>query len=270
MSNISSPKPQKPTLVKRTAVGSFDDRIWMLNIEIKRLTGFSNPDTNCIVEVEVKGQSQRTKTGVLQNKDLVYNQTFIFDLANLEIKSGIHLPQNTLLFRIIKGLSVIGHLSLKFDKYLENSEYTVVKAWPIVATEGGPAIGNIQLNWTFHPTVVDPNTPRPNLSFPIGYHQGMSRTDAEERLKNEEQGTFLLRYSENTLAYVLSYVAKGNAVMHIGHIKETPTGISVTTETGTDTYKDLHHFVDAMKKVGVIKNSIDDASYIHVDQAKQN
>ena len=64
-------------MVKRPAVTSFDDKIWKLTVEIKRLTGFAQPDVNCIVELEIKGHHYKTKPPVLENKDLKYNDNFI-------------------------------------------------------------------------------------------------------------------------------------------------------------------------------------------------
>lgn len=46
-------------------------------------------------------------------------------------------------------------------------------------------------------------------------------------------------------------------------------GISVTTEKGTEGYRDLHHFVETMKKLGLIERSVDDSSYFYVDEIKR-
>lgn len=46
------------------------------------------------------------------------------DLGNIEVRSGVHLPQNVISLRLIRGGGVvIGQMSLKFDKFLEQHQY---------------------------------------------------------------------------------------------------------------------------------------------------
>jgi len=158
--------------------------------------------------------------------------------------------------------------------FLETHDFEVQRAYPVVSSEGGPTIGNLEVKFTFIGRTIDPgysgeSTSTHQPGFALGYKENLSRVDAEELLKSTPLGTFLIRFSENTQTYVLSYVGKGGVVAHIGHIKAGAHGISVTTEKGTENYKDLHSFVETMKRLGVITSSIDEGSYLHIDQIKK-
>lgn len=116
-----------------------------------------------------------------------------------------------------------------------------------------------------------------NEEFPqatIGYLGKLKREEAEIKLMSSPPGTFLTRWSEHTESYVVSYHdMEDGQVKHIAHLRPDPvTGsISVCTDLGvTEVFKNLHDFVDTMKKNGIITVPVEIKDYLKTGQKVDN
>jgi len=99
--------------------------------------------------------------------------------------------------------------------------------------------------------------PKGNLAW-IGWGGEASRESSEEKLMDKPAGTFIVRYSQKTKSYVLSYVTKSNPpnnFQHIGYIRPQADGrVTVAREDNSQQhYNSIFEYVEAMRKTGIIK-----------------
>jgi len=88
----------------------------------------------------------------------------------------------------------------------------------------------------------------------IGFAGPISREETMQRLTGKPIGGFLIRWSEHTKSYVLSFVGQNRVINHIAHIK--PIGsegaLEAVSSGGTERYADMNHFVTKMRQAGLI------------------
>lgn len=94
----------------------------------------------------------------------------------------------------------------------------------------------------------------------IGWSGKISRQESEQKLKGSETGTFIVRWSNHTSSYVLSYNSGGDRFQHIAYIRpEKDNSITVDKQDGSVShYENLNAYIEAMKKSGIIKNPFKD------------
>jgi len=108
-------------------------------------------------------------------------------------------------------------------------------------------------------TPKSPRVPIPNCKLSdIGWGGTVNRVQAEQKLRNYPPQTFMIRWSENTKSYVLSYSTEKNKYQHIAYIRPEKDGsITVDKQDGTvSKYDNLISYIRAMKENGIITNPI--------------
>jgi len=104
-----------------------------------------------------------------------------------------------------------------------------------------------------------PRVPIPNCKLSdIGWSGAIERVVAEQKLKGHPPQTFLIRWSENTKSYVLSYSTAKDKYQHIAFIRPEKDGsITVDKQDGTiSKYDSLLSYIKAMKENGIISQPI--------------
>jgi len=100
-------------------------------------------------------------------------------------------------------------------------------------------------------------TPAMSTQREVGWSGNIGRDEAEQKLAGLPKGAFLVRWSNPTRSYVLSY-SKGTTYAHVGKIFPGDNG-SVTVETTESTsvsFNSLSAFVSNTKGKGIINNPI--------------
>jgi len=109
------------------------------------------------------------------------------------------------------------------------------------------------------PVPVDANLKK------IAWRGNITRVEAEDLLELKPEGTFLIRWSNNTMSYVLS-VMKGGLVQHISGLTPGAQGqISVVKDNGTvTTFTNLESYIDRMHSLGIVTQPLDAVSATNI------
>jgi hypothetical protein len=92
------------------------------------------------------------------------------DLGNLDVKAGVHLPQNTIQIRMMRSGTVLGSINIKFDRFIEMREYETRQIYPMLGPDND-LVANLDVRLQFEATVVVLAEPGSSMSFPIGYKE---------------------------------------------------------------------------------------------------
>jgi len=108
----------------------------------------------------------------------------------------------------------------------------------------------------------------------MGWCGDLNRTDADKILRNHHPGTYLMRWSDHTKSFVLSYCqASGSEVVgHMAYIHGHGDGsISTTFSNGSiHKYSSVDEFLKYLIKEGVITNPVDTTEALQIIRPQVN
>jgi len=252
---------ENPNIRRQSKVRSFEDKMWQLDVTIVKADNLAKNTAVQNVFCEVELRTQREKSTGFPITQPEFNFNVHFDLGNVEVRSGENLPMNQLVFRVrnCKDGSNVGIFSMNFGPFLEHHNFSVHQWYPLSGNSG-----NIEIQLKFTSAELPSNIDleeQPKDVFPLGFVGPLDRGDAERRISKEEVGVYLLRWSDRQDSYVLTYMNKDYKPAHIASIKVTKSGVEVVTETGLTKFKNLHAFIDNMKKMKVITRAVVENNY---------
>lgn len=247
-------------------------KLWTAYVNVMQANGLGSSSINAHVEVSILEHSE--KTTIKPGADPEWKEKFKFYLGAVSEGEPVMLK-----LEVLNGAESLGVVNVKISGLIKNGLYTARQIYPLANTGSKKASGSLEVGLKLEHTheqkgysqlpeiEAQPLDPLQGKNFPLGYVGPMGREAAVKMLEGRNIKTFLLRYSNTSSSYVLSYVAKNKQVAHIAYIQATAGGVTVDTKEGRETFPHMHAFIETMKKNEVIMESVSDQAYIHTDQA---
>jgi hypothetical protein len=103
-------------------------------------------------------------------------------------------------------------------------------------------------------------SPPSDQFFKLAWVGELGRKEIEEQLSKEEDGTFVIRWSNKAESYVLSYKSSDtHQVLHIASIQPTGRGTEISIlrqKEGIKRFSNLLDYITCMQKEGLIKKPL--------------